>query len=224
MKIARLVGLMLVAVMAVSLAVASSAFAEPEFKPVGGTFTGTSGTSKLVAGSNSITCTTDTSKGTISSATLAGGVTVDFSGCKSTGSGGSNCTVKSTNTSNAGLILTNTLHGILGLSLTSGASTGVALLLLPSAAGSKEFVKIESNKCTTTTTAVEGSVAGAVTPVGKSQITGKLTFLPGTEGESIKTFDPSTGGKVSPELEAFGIEASEETTEALTFSAALEVT
>jgi hypothetical protein len=177
-----------------------------------------------VAGKNSVVCSANTTTGTISSATLAGGVTVDFTGCKSSGKSKAGCTVKSTNTSNAGLIITNTLHGVLGLILAKGTGSGVALLLLPVA--NHEFVNIAENECTITT-AVEGSVAGEVNPVGKSQTTGTLTFLPsttaGTEGESIKTVDLSTGGSAKPELEAFALPASQETTESLTFSASTEI-
>jgi hypothetical protein len=220
MKIARLAGLMLVAVMALSLGVASAAFAEPEFKPTGGTLTGSSaGNNTLSAGGNTIVCTANTSKGSISSATLAGGVVVTFTGCKSTGTGGSNCTAKSVGAAE-GTIATNNLHGVLGLILAKGTGSGVALLLLPTE--NKKFVTIVSNKCTVETT-VTGNVAGEISPVGKSQTTGKLVLQAGTSGESIKTVDLSTGGTVSTNLEAFGAAASQATEENLTFSAALEV-
>ena len=222
MKIARLAGLMVVAVMALSLAVASAAFGEAEFKPVGGTFTGKSSTTnKLVAGGNTITCSGNTTQGTISSATLAGGVTVNFTGCKSSGTGGSNCTVKSVG-GTAGSILTKTLHGVLGLILAKGSGTGVALDLLP--VSGKTFVEIASNTCTVET-AVEGSVAGEISPVGTLKTTGSLLFAPGTTGESIKVIDLSTGGLIKPALEAFGLAASQETSESLGFSGTgLEVT
>jgi len=221
MKIARLAGLMLVAVMAVSLAVASAAFAEPEFKPSSGTFKGTSTTGTLKAGGNEINCTADTSSGTITGTTSVGSVTVDFTGCKATNSKKEVCTVKSSGTTTEGLILTKTLNGALGLILPKGSGAGVGLLLLP--VTKQEFVTITSTKCTPETT-VEGTVAGEVSPVAKgAQITGKLVFAKGTTGESIKSFDPSVGGKTAPELEAFGAEASEETTEAITFSTSVEV-
>jgi hypothetical protein len=222
MKIARLAGLVFVAVMAVSLVIASTAFAEPAFLPVGATFTGTSGTSTLTAGaSESVVCAADTSSGTISNATLVGGVTVDFTGCKSSGAGGSNCTVKSINTTTEGLILTNTLHGVLGLILPKGSGTGVGLLLLPVA--SKTFVTLAKNTCTVET-AVKGNVAGEVKPIGVHQLTGKLIFAKATTGgQSIKDFDLSTGGLVQPELEAFGALATEETEESITFSTQVEV-
>jgi hypothetical protein len=221
MKIVRLVGLMLVATMALSLVVASAAFAEPEFKPASGTFKGTSGAGTLEAAKEKIKCTADTSTGVISSATLVGGVTVDFTGCKSINSKGEECTASSVGSSTAGLLLTKTLHGVLGLILPKGTGSGVGLLLLP--VENKKFVEVAENACSVATT-VSGNLVGEVTPVGKSQTTGKLIFKKGAvEGESVKSFDPSTGGTVTPKLEAFGKEAGEETEESITWSAAVEV-
>jgi hypothetical protein len=219
-SIARLAGVLLAIVCALAL-VPTAASAEPEFKPTGGTFTGSSGGSnKLAAGGNEIACATNSTKGTISSATLIGGVTITFTGCKSTGTGGTNCTVKSTGAA-AGTIATNTLHGVLGLILPKGTGTGIGLLLLPVV--NKKIVTVESNKCTVET-AVAGNFAGEVCPVGTSQTTGKLVFAAGEKGESIKDFDLSTGGLVKPELEAYGAIASQTTEESLTYSAALEIT
>jgi hypothetical protein len=216
----RLAGFTLTAVLTLSLAVASTAFAEPEFKPTGTTFAGTSGSNVLTAGADSITCTANTISGTISSATLAGGITVDFTGCKSTSDGGAeSCTVKSAG-GNAGLIITNTLHGVLGLILPKGAGSGVGLLLLPVA--NKKWDTLASTKCTVEST-VNGTLAGEVSPIGSKRTTAKLVFAKGTSGESIKDIDLSTGGSVVPELEAFGHEASEEATESLTFCAEVEV-
>lgn len=222
MKIARLAGLMLVAVMALGLVAASAAFAEPEFHPTGGAFTGISlGNNVLSAGGNTIVCTANTTSGTISSATLVGGVVVTFTGCKSNGTE-KNCTVKSLNAPNEGTIVTSTLHGVLGLILPKGTGSGVGLLLLPVA--NKKFVEIVSNKCTVATT-VFGNVAGEANPIGGGlQLNGTLTFLPSLEkGESIKDFDLSTGGLVRPELEAFGAIASQETHEDLDFVPSVEV-
>jgi hypothetical protein len=220
MKIARLVGFVLVAAMALSLAVASAAFAEPEFKPTGGTFTGTSTTSNtLIASGNTVSCTANSTKGTISSATLAGGITVTFTGCKSSKVEGTECAVNSVGAAE-GTIVTNTLHGVLGLILPKGSGSGVGLLLLP--VTTKKFLTLVSNKCTIES-AVNGNVAGEASPIGSSQTTGKLVFQRGTEGESIKSIDLSTGGTVTPELEAFGKEASQGTTESLTYSEAVEV-
>jgi hypothetical protein len=222
MKIARSAGATLVAIMALGLAAVSPAFAEPEFKPTGRTFTGTSGTNILKGGSNTVTCTSDTSSGTISNATLAGGVKVEFNGCKSSGAAGSTCTVKSTNTNTPGIIITNTLHGVLGLILPKGTGSGVGLLLLPVA--NKQFFTLESNTCTEETL-VTGNVAAELTPTKEETLNVLLKFqAAATAGESIKDFDLSTGGLVLPLLEAFGREASEAMDEKLTFLANIEIT
>jgi hypothetical protein len=220
MRIARLVGLTLGAVMALSLAVASAAFAEPLFLPVGATFTGSSGAATLTAGPEKIKCTADTSRGEITTPHLVGGVTVDFTGCKSINSKNEECTAKSVGASTEGLLITKTLHGVLGLILPKGTGTGVGLLLLP--VENKKFVEVAENACTVLTT-VTGSVAGEVSPVGVHTTKGTLTFVKSGEGEAIKDFDLSLGGLVIPKLEAFGKEASEETTETITWSTEVEV-
>src|ERR1700722_18006281 len=92
-SIFRLAGPMFAVALTLSLALASTALAEPEFKPTGGTFTGSStGNNVLTAGNNVITCTNNTTSGTISSAALAGGITVNFTGCKSKKGEGALCT------------------------------------------------------------------------------------------------------------------------------------
>jgi hypothetical protein len=220
MKITRLVGLTLVTVMALSLAIASAAFAEPLFLPVGTAFTGTSGEGVLEAAKEKIKCAADTTNGTITTPHLAGGITVDFTGCQAINSKNEECTVKSFGATTEGLILTKTLHGVLGLILPKGAGTGVGLLLLP--VENKKFVEIESTKCSVATT-VTGNVAGEVSPVGVHTTKAKLIFEKSGEGEVIKDFDPSLGGLVIPKLEAFGKEAGEETEESITWGAPVEV-
>ena len=223
MKSPRLAGPTLAAIVALSLVVASSAFAEPAFHPIGGTFTGLGlGPEKLTFGGQEVKCEHNITSGTISNATLAGGVVVTFTGCKSTGTGGSNCTLKSSSpVGAAGVIITNTLHGVLGLILPKGTGSGVGLLLLPVANG--KFFTLESNKCTAATS-VTGNIAGETNPVGGGLVSkGTLTFQAGTKGESIKDFDLSTGGLVRPELELFAAIGSLETNEDVTFSPAVEV-
>lgn len=222
-SIAGVTGLMLGAAFAASMMMPAAALAEPEFKPTGGSFTSAAesgGTSELKAASDSVTCATATANGAINSATLAGSVTVEFSGCTSSGSVEHGCSVKSTNTSTAGTILTNTLHAVLGLILPKGTGTGVGVLVLPVA--NKKFVTLASNSCTVEST-VSGDVAGEISPIGVSQTTSKVVFAAGEKGESIKTFDLSTGGSVTPELEAFGAVASVGGGGSVNVSAAVEV-
>src|ERR1700722_12303552 len=200
-SISRLAGLTLATALTLGLADTSAAFAESEFKPTGGAFNGSSNTANIFkAGTNSITCTGNTTTGTVASAFLVDRILVDFTGCKSTGSGGSNCTVKSIG-GREGLILTNTLHGVLGLVLPKGSGSGVGLLLLPVA--NKKWFNLQGNTCTGESTA-SGNIAGEVNPIGTLSLVGTLRFTPGETGESTKKFDLSSNGtNVEPELELF---------------------
>jgi hypothetical protein len=222
MKIARLAGLMFVVVTALSLAVASAAFGKAEFKQTGLTFTGKSdGLNELVEGKNKIVCEANTTSGTISSAFLAGGVTVSFTGCTSSGATKENCIANSVGAP-AGDINTETLHGVLGLILPRGTGTGVALVLLP-AVSKEPFVVIAKNECTIET-AVEGNVGGEVVPVGKKQNTGLLNFQPNGAVESVKDVDLSSNGAlIVTALKAFGSPATQKTHELLSYSGELEV-
>jgi hypothetical protein len=224
MKVVRLSGLALVAVLAMSLMIASVASAAPIFTPTGATLTGTSGVGKLEAAGETVTCETDVSGGTVTSATLIGGIVVHFLGCSAKTSTGGTCTVKSTNTTASGLILTNTLHGVLGLILPVPAppASDVALLLLPVSGGT--FVTLVGSGTCVETTKVQGNVAGTLEPVGVSQKTGKLVLTGSNGKESITDVDLSTGGLVIPNLQAFGSTATETTTEGYTLSVATEVT
>jgi hypothetical protein len=224
MKVVRLSGLALVAVLAMSLMIASVASAAPVFTPTGATLTGTSGVGTLEAAGEVVKCETDTAGGTVTSATLIGGIVVHFLGCSAKTVAGGTCTVKSTNTTAAGLILTNTLHGVLGLILPvpTPPASDVALVLLP-ISGSTFVTLVGSGTCVETTK-VQGSVAGVLSPVGVSQTTGKLVLTGSAGKESITDVDLSTGGLVAPELKAFGSSASEQTEENYTLSKATEVT
>jgi hypothetical protein len=182
--------------------------------------TGTSGTSKLVAATNSVTCSSDVLTGEVASSTLIGGVVIHFLGCKSSGSEGSNCTVKSTGSPGEGLILTSTLHGILGSVLPKPESgSEVGLLLLP--VSGKTITTLGSNKCTLES-AVTGDVAGLVEPTGGLQTTGKIVFGVTSGKQSIRDIDLSTG-LVAPDLVAFSTTATEEGQESLTYEKAIEV-
>lgn len=216
MKIVRLVGLLALAVAAMSLAAASSASAAvPLFNPASGTFTSISGPGTLKASSDTVFCKKDTNVGTITSSMSVGGVVVHFLECTSSGASKANCEVNSVGAAK-GLIITNALHGILGTVLPSGLA---GLLLLPIA--TKKFVTLEANACTPET-AITGSVAGLITPVGRSQTTGKLTLLAPSGKQEIKDID-TLFGLVEPELVAFSATATEETEDELTYSQAIEV-
>ena len=227
MKIARLAGLMLVAVMALGLVVTSVAAAAPEFNPSSGVkILGTSGIGKLVAnnGTETVTCEKDTSSGEVTSATLAGNILVHFLGCHAVSSTGE-CTVKSEGAPAENLIITTTLHGLLGLVLGGGTSSAsdVGLLLLPGSG--KRFVTLEGTCLATDPIQVTGLVAGLIEPVGKSAKTAKLVLATSSGKQAITDIDVSGGSLVAPKLTAGTTAATEETTELLNFDGAeLEVT
>jgi hypothetical protein len=221
MKIARLACLMSAAIMAMSLLAASAASAtEPLFKPASGqSFTGVSGTAIMSVSGNVFKCEKSSSTGAVTSSLLVGNIVVHFLGCVSSGNTKANCTVKSTNTTVEGLILTTTLHGILGLILPSG-ETG--LLLLP--ISGKRFLTLAENACTVES-ALTGSIAGLVEPVGKSQTTGTLKFALNASGKNIEKIDLTHGlGLRQPELNFFSGAATLVLTVANTYGVATEIT
>jgi len=220
MKIARLATSTLTAVMAVGLAVSSVASAAPLIGPVGTTLQGTSGTGILRVAGETLTCAKDTSTGTITSSTLIGGLRVHFLDCTAKNAAGAECPVMSTGAPLSNLILTNVLHGVLGLILpkpTSGSD--VALVLLP-VSGSAFYNLLGT--CFANLS-VSGQIAGLVLPVNISSTTGRLDF--GVTGgvQNITDVDLSTGGLVKPKLTAGSEPITEETTEEIEFSEKVEV-
>ncbi len=235
MKIARLSGLLLLAVMVVGFAIAPSASAasgNPLFTPASGqTVTGTSGLGYLIGAGVVVSCEKDVYAGVVSSSLLIGNLKIHYLGCKVLkGEVGkaSGCEVSSINNGieqAAGLILTNTLHAILGLILPS-KETG--LLFLPQVG--KIFTTFAKSTHSGTEpcseeTAVSGSVAGSVEPVNKTQFTGTIKI--GLTGgiANAKDFDLTHGlGLVKPNLLAFGEAAGLEQTDSALFSVETEVT
>jgi hypothetical protein len=228
MKVVRLAGLAIVAVLAVGLTAVSSASAIPLplFAPANGQLvSSTSGTSTLSAGANVITCPSSVFHGFVLSSLLIGNAQIHYLGCTAVGTSGSGCPVNSVGATEEGLILTQTIHGILGLILPSGE---IGVLFLPTSA--KVFVKLAEStskttaKCTPTTT-VEGSVVGLIEPVGKSSKTGKLIFAVSNKKQAIKSIDLTHNlGNVEPELLAFSVTSQYEQTNLVEFAEATEVT
>jgi hypothetical protein len=227
MKIVRLAGLVLLAVAAMSLAAVSSASAaEPLFVPASGqTVTGTSGLSILLAnnGTNIIQCKKGVFTGVVASSLLIGKGVVHYLECESSGNGGGTfCPVHSPGAPAENLLITKTLHGILGLILPSRA-TGI--LFLPVVG--KAFLELAENACTPESN-VSGNIAGLVEPTGKSQTTGKVIFEreAGTGiNEEILDIDLTHGlGLVKPQLTAFTTNATLTQLEEVVFGVATEVT
>ena len=228
MKIVRLAGLVSVVIMAVSLASAAAAFALPLFNPSSNVvLLGTSGTSTLSAGNTTenVSCATDVSTGEITSATLAGNILVHFLNCKGGNAAGETCLVKSEGAPTGNLIITKTLHGVLGLVLGEGttAASDVGLLLLPGSG--KQFVTLQGSCLAGGATIVTGLVAGLIEPVGALVHTAKLVLSVKGAKQAITDIDLTNGPLVTPKLTAFSTEATESATELLLFDGpVLEVT
>lgn len=211
-NIARLVGFLSFAIFAVGLVASASASASVGYLllPVGGLVLGLSlpGTLKSPATGNAITCEHDSFEALIASVHLVGPFQVHFLGCFISNAKKEVCTAKSTSSSTEGLILTNTLHALIGLGLPGGLP---AVLFLPTSG--KIFVTIASTKCNE-----EGKITGTVAglllaPVNQLFQTALLDFRPG-DPQSI---DLPLGGTVEPEITLFSARAEFETTVHLTF-------
>jgi hypothetical protein len=228
MKSVQSVSLALVVAGVLGLAAASaSAATNPLFSPASGqAILGTSGLSFLTAdnGIQTIDCRKDVFSGVVANALLLGGIIVHYLECTSEKKGTAPCTAKvNSEGAPSGLIVTATLHGILGLILSPPlTSVGVGILILP--VKGKEFFNLESNGCTELS-AVSGNIAAELTPVGHSQKTGKTVFATSGGKQAIKDIDLTHGlGLVVPKLTTFTTEATLEQVENTDTSANLEVT
>lgn len=198
MKIARLAGLLLVAIVAMSLSTtATTVAALPEFKPATGNFSLLMLTSTLFGtGLRKVRCKHGISTGAISSAHLLGPFDITFSPCETTTDSNNFCLVNSPG-AGTGIVLTNPLHAVLGLALPADA---VGLLLLPTSGNT--IASLAANACTGTST-ILGSVAGIVAPAGGLRLYHSVTFE-FSMGEQIPNSLDTLGGTVSPKLEVLG--------------------
>ena len=230
MRIMRLVGLVLVAVVAMSFAVVSSASAfssNPLFSPANGQSVRSVGLGAAVlsAAGIKISCAKhQTVSGTVSTALLIGNVVIHYLECTATETqtGTTGCLVNSKGaTAGSGLILTTTLHGILGLLLPSN-ETGIVFLPV----AGKEFVTFEKSekegKECTKQTEVEGSVAASISPVGSGkQTTGKLVTI----AKEKQAIDLTHGlGAVTAKFIWFGETGTQAQTDDVEFGEPTEVT
>jgi hypothetical protein len=224
MKVARLFAVALLAIFALSALVASTASAIPKFKlPITSRgFSATSGTSILTANAATpivVTCTSDTSTGTILNDDEID-ARVHFLGCSVKKGAEGPCTIKSVG-GGEGLVLTELLVGQLGLLHQPNGAAGI--LFKPKTGNIFTKFAATSAPCNTVENAVEGSVAGEFSPTGKPQTTGKIT-LAVTNKKNI-TLILTLAGIVKPELESFGaITSTEETSDAVTFEESVEIT
>jgi hypothetical protein len=220
-KLARLAGLLSLAILAVGLMAASSASATGYLLlPVNGTVTGTSAAGTLKAGSNAITCEKDEFKATIASVHLVGPFVVTFSGCTAAGKTNAGCPANSVGAS-SGSIITKTLHALIGLALPSNTP---ALLVLPTTG--TEFLKVAetTNKTTkavcTVETAVNGNLVGLLAQTVGAKVTSATLNFVNKDPENI---DLPLGGKIISEIEAFGVPATFTTVESLTYGQSSEL-
>jgi hypothetical protein len=200
------------------------------------TFTSTEGKSTLKAGTFTVTCEKDTNVGELLGKESVANVVVTFIGCKI-----GICPISSKGIPNSkGEIVTVSLKGELGEVAPAEATTEVGLLLeAESPELSKEFVTLNETvkpECEKPTpqTKINGQVVGEVTPLAKS-FKDKVIFALSGGKQKIKTFERSFAkfckggpeckedGVVKPRLEAFGLEATFESTDENTFSQETEV-
>jgi hypothetical protein len=222
-NLARLAGLLSLAIFAVGLMAASSASAIGYLLlPVGATIEGTSLPGRLEAGNNTVSCQKDNFTATIASVHLVGPFVVHFLECKAS-NGVKTCPVSSPGAAE-GLVLTNTLHALIGLAVPSNSP---ALFILPTSG--KQFVTINEStlkteagtteKCTPKTT-VNGTVAGLLLQgIGVLTVRALLDFVPGDPSK----IELPLKGNTTIEIEAFGAAAEFETQVHLSYSAAAEL-
>jgi hypothetical protein len=204
-KLARLAGLLSLAILAFGLMATSSASATGYLLlPVGGTITAVSLPVTFTRGSNLDSCETDNFTATIASVHLIGPFQVHFSGCTAAGKTNSGCPANSVGAS-GGEVITKTLHAIIGLALPSKTP---ALLILPSSG--EEFVELAqtTNKTTkavcTVETTVEGNLIGLLSQtIGTRTTRALLNFIP----KDPEKIDLPLGGTVISEIVSFGLPA-----------------
>jgi|ERR1700733_2332331 len=221
MKIARLSGVLLGLVFAMSLVGASAASAVPPLfnnGSIGATYKANILAVTLKAGTgvaaNVVFCAKASSEGEIASVHLIGPFFIHFLECKASGNNGSSyCEAVNSAGAVEGLILTKTLHALLGLALPSQLP---ALLILPTA--SAVIVELDKTLCTPTTK-ITGSIAGLVSNArGVASLTTLLTFGP-QDPEVIDTLI----GRTEPELVAFSKTSTLTTVAHLSWSKDIEI-
>jgi hypothetical protein len=184
---------------------------------------GSAGTTALAVSTGSVTCShTSIGAPKLTSSDTIGGIVLTSTGCKAK-IGTEECEANSVGAS-AKTIVTHTLKGELGQVSGSEAASGVGLLLEPTTG--KEIAKLAKTSCVSETS-VAGAVAGEFTPVNtgataKLQTTGKLSFAVKSGQQKIKSIILQ-GTTVKPKLTAFGLEATEEEGDELTFEEPMEV-
>jgi hypothetical protein len=225
MRIARLAGMVAISLVVIGIATTSTALALPEYSTTKVKLTATTGIVKTVLnnGTETFECAKSVFEGgEIVTKFLVGPLRLHFLECKSSGAGGSGCTLKSVGASE-GLILTNSLHSFLVLQQLSTGAHVTWWLLLP--VTGNLFTTLASTKCTKGMTVI-GQLGGAITPLKSKQTTGKVVFT--AAGQNLALGEEFEGGEVGTHeykgLTAFTTNATVETEASITFAKAVEVT
>jgi hypothetical protein len=206
---------------------------EFNFVPAKRKFTGSSGVSTFFAPGVTVTCKKAKSKGEITGERTLGSVAMTFEECEAENTVDQiKCQIYSQG-KELGTVETAPLAGELGVT-TVGTKIGEALKSEKENA-SKEFVFTEiasssHNQCIPTTK-IRGSIIGEVAPIGTPKTEGKLTFEPEAAKSTKQKIKVCSGGNVfilcnetSDILNAFGGTISLESTDAVVFGEAIEVT
>jgi hypothetical protein len=225
----KVVSLAMLAVLAVGAVSVSSASAFTSIEWIkAGTKNGTKGALKtgvtptltVPSLSSKVKCAGESSTGTLGgNKTMTAKITaVKFTGCKGENSKKETCAVKSPG-AGAEEVVTKELSGELGES--AQATSKVALNLTPTTGS--EFVTLEGSCLPVSPSKVTGSIAGEATPLNTSQTTGETVFALNGAKQKITEVTLLGGTIDKPKLTAFIVEATQLTTEVITFEEATEL-
>jgi len=225
MKVARLFGVALIAIVALSAMLASTASAIPKFKlPITKRgFVGLSGTSILRTPSiaATVTCSHAQAPGTILSDDEVD-IKIHYAGCSLTVGKEGPCTIKNVG-GTAGSLETELLLGLLGL---LHSPEGAAGILFEPKTGHVFLTFAETEApCKESETAIEGSVAGLFSPTGKLSATALIIVAPtSATGKQEVTLILTLFGVIKPSLKSFGAaEATQEQHALVEFEEKVEV-
>jgi hypothetical protein len=225
MKFARLFSAVLIAIVALSAILASTASAIPKFKlPITKRgFIGLSGTTVLRTPGESIavTCSSAQAPGTILSDDEID-LRIHYLGCSLQQGSKGPCTIKDPG-GTAGLVLTELLLGLLGLLHSPEGAAGI--LFVPKSGHIFFSFAATSAPCSTVESAFEGSFAGLFSPTGKLSATALVVIAPvSATGKQEIQLILTLFGIVKPKIVWFGAaETTQEQHVRVEFEEAVEV-
>jgi hypothetical protein len=173
--------------------------------------------SELTNASVKVVCSSSLGEGEASTEAV-GKMSIIFNSCEGE-KGSEACTVKSVGAKSEGEVVTKTLKGALGNVAPAEALSEVGLLVEPETG--KKITELTA-KCLGTATALEGRLAGEVSPVDASSSIVEVEFAGTSTKAAIQAITVKTA-KVVPKLELGGKEALEQTYLELEFAGKIEV-